>query len=218
LRIWRNLKRDAAIFILLAGGLEIEVGERYFVNAAGRQIKERLALDSVVSNFHLVTIFEHKHDRFLRRVGLGGWDRSIGKLRRVRSGNVFDWGNVGSGSGSAAIENSGTALIIWIVARISLVVCCIEVGCIGHGDRDGVKHRRSAIAMVVITRSLLAMLLPIVKLAVVKLAIVEGVARRWSVAARADRGDACTRTVNGLAAEAGRGYRGGRAVDLRVAV
>src|ERR1700726_1649894 len=98
LRIWRNLKRDAAIFVLLAGGFEIEVGERNFVNAAGRQIKEGLALDGVVSKFHLVTILEDQHDRFLRRIGLGIRVRSSGKLRRVRSGNVFYRGDVGSGS------------------------------------------------------------------------------------------------------------------------
>src|ERR1700688_784502 len=95
LRIWRNLKRDAAIFVLLAGGIEIEVGQRNLVNTAGRQIKESLVLDGVVSSFHLVTILEDQHDRFLRRIGLGIRVRSICTLRRVRSGNVFYRGNVG---------------------------------------------------------------------------------------------------------------------------
>src|ERR1700687_529795 len=221
LRIWRNLKRDAAIFVLLAGGLEIEVGQRNFVNAASRQIKECLALDGVVSNFHLVTILEDQHDRFLRRIGLGIRVRSIGKLSRVRSGNVFYRGNVGSGSRSAAIENCGTALIVRILARISFVVCSVEVGCVG--DRYGIKHGRIAIAMVsVITRALLAMLLTIVELAVariavVKLAVLEA-ARRWSVALRADGSGARRRTVHGAATAAGRGYRRGRTVNLRVAV
>src|ERR1700688_4203080 len=220
LRIWRNLERDAAIFVLLSGGLEIEVGQRNFVNAAGCQIKECLALDGVVSNVHLVTILEDQHDRFLRRIGLGIWVRSIGKLSRVRSGNVFYRGNVGSGSRSAAIENRGTALIVRILARISVrisfVVCSVEVGCVR--DRYGIKHRRIAIAMVsAITRALLAMFLPIVRLTVVKLAVLK-LARRWSVALRADGSGACRRTVNGAATEAGRGYRRGRTVNLRVAV
>src|SRR6202162_2915526 len=129
LRIWRNLERDAAIFVLLSGGLEIEVGQRNFVNAAGCQIKECLALDSVVSNFHLVTILEDQHDWFLRRIGLGIWVRRLGKARRERSGNIFCRGDVRSGARSAAIENRGPALIVRILARISVgisfVVCSV---------------------------------------------------------------------------------------------
>jgi hypothetical protein len=98
LRTWRNLKRDAAIFVLLTGGLEIQVGQRNFVNAAGRQVKECLALYSVVSNLHLVTILEDQYDWFLRGIGLGICLRSIGKLRRVRSGSILYRGDVGSGS------------------------------------------------------------------------------------------------------------------------
>jgi hypothetical protein len=86
--------------------------------------------------------------------------------------------------------------------------------------------------MSAIPRALLAMLLAVVKLAVVKLTIVKltivkltvlklavvKLARRWSVALRAEGSGARRRTVNGAATKAGRGYRRGRTVDLRVAV
>jgi len=39
---WRELKGDTAIIILLACGLEIEIGERDFAGVSGRQIEEIL--------------------------------------------------------------------------------------------------------------------------------------------------------------------------------
>ena len=86
------MKRDAAIVVLFAGGIEIEVGERDSARVAEREIKEGCADDGVVSELDLAAVLEHEDGRFLRRFGIGC--RGIGSRSGVRSGKIFWRSNV----------------------------------------------------------------------------------------------------------------------------
>ena len=158
-----NLKHYAAIFVLLAGGLEVEIGQRDFVPRPG--VRSNSVWTLGWRNLRLPRL---RPSLKTSRVGPAA-DRVRGPqqkhlpLGRCEARSALNRRYVGSGSGSTAIEHCRTALIVWILARISLVVCWSAVDGIGHGDRDSVQHRRSAIALVsVITRALLAILLAIV--------------------------------------------------------
>jgi hypothetical protein len=147
------LKGDAAVFILPACGLEIEIGERNFAGVPGREIKESLADDSIVTDFQLAAILEYEKRGRLRRIGIrhGG----IGSRGGVRRGNVSHWRDIGIGAGSSAVEDGGTALIVVIRAVISVIIrCairCAHVDCVGN--RHGVNQGKPIFGMVMAVRA-----------------------------------------------------------------
>src|SRR6266568_2659667 len=120
--MWRELKGDAAIIVLLAGGFEIEVGEGDSAHMPGRQIKKSHADDGVVSEFQFATVFEDEKGRFLRRVGIRRGHVVIVILNNyARHGSISYWRDVGSCSGTASVENRGTSVVVG-VAVIGVVV------------------------------------------------------------------------------------------------
>ena len=124
------MKGYAAIIVLLAGSLQIEISERDFAGMTRRQIKNSLAEDGVVSDFQLATIFEYKYGRLRRWLGsLGG---GIVPLTGRRWRKIFDWGNIRAGARSASVENRGTSkvFVIFIFIGVLIVLCgtCMRIG------------------------------------------------------------------------------------------
>ena len=145
------MKRDAAIFILLARGFQIEIGKGNFASVSGRQIKESLADDGVISDFQLVSILEYEDGWLLRRVGIGNGD--IRSLSRVRCGNVSHWRDIGIGAVTAAVEDGGTALIVIIRAVVSVIIIirCAHVD--GIRNRDGVDKGKAIVGTMMAVRA-----------------------------------------------------------------
>lgn len=143
------MKRDAAIFILPARGLDIEIAQGNFAGVSGRQIKESLADDSVISDFQLTAILEYEKGRRLRRIGIR--HGSIVSRGGVRCGNVSHRGNIGIGAVTAAVEDGRTTLIVVIRAVVNIILRCARVDCVGN--RDGVNQGKAICGMVMAVRA-----------------------------------------------------------------
>jgi hypothetical protein len=143
------LKRDAAVFILPARGLEIEIRKGNFAGVSGREVKESLADDSVVSDFQLASVLEYEKGRCLRRVGSRNGD--VPSLARVRWGNVPYWRDIGIGARSSAVEDGGTALIVVIRAVVGVILGCAHVD--GIRNRDGVDKGKAIFGTVTAVRA-----------------------------------------------------------------
>jgi len=168
----RELKNDAAIVVLLACGLEIEIGESDSARVAGCQIKEGRADDGVVSEFELAAVLKDEESRLLGRFGIGCGVIILicsGILSGVGLRDIFDRRNVGSGTRSATVEDGGTSLVVGVavvracaragvvvIIVIVVVVSCAEVD--GVWDRDGVhRGRRNEFPMVVMMMAIASM-------------------------------------------------------------
>lgn len=57
----RHMEINAALFIGISGGWQVEIGERNLLRMLRREIPERLAYDGVVLHFKMVLIAENQH-------------------------------------------------------------------------------------------------------------------------------------------------------------
>ncbi len=80
----RELERYAALVVLFAGRVQIEVADQDLAPVAGGQVKERRADYGIVRDFYCVSILKHKKSR--RKRGL--WFGCLGFLGLRRLGGV----------------------------------------------------------------------------------------------------------------------------------
>ena len=69
LRGRRELETHAAVVVLFAGRVEIEIGDGHLAGVSGRQIEESVADDGVVFKFDFATVFENEQSGYLGRLG-----------------------------------------------------------------------------------------------------------------------------------------------------
>jgi hypothetical protein len=206
----RELERYAALVVLLAGGLEIEIHNGDFAAMPGGEVKHRGTEDGVICDFYRATVFEDQKRGRERRIRI--YSRSLFLLRplgSVRGRKFFHRRNVGAFSAAAPIEHGRSTLVVcFIVGGLLLVVSWSTFDRVRHGH--GVPNRADVIR--VLAMVMMAIAVTVAVTVTIAVTVVDAVAgggrcqRRlewWSIALRSDRGNAGAGAVDGVASEAG---------------
>ena len=114
-RLWQ-LERYAALVVLLAGGLEVQIHDGEFVPSSGREVEQRLAKDGVICDFHGAPVLKNQKRRRQRRIRLYGRSFLPGPFGGVRGRGIFHRGHIRAGAGAAAIEHCRAALVVGVSA------------------------------------------------------------------------------------------------------
>src|SRR6266576_814444 len=90
----RQLERYAALVVLFAGGLEVQIPDGEFVTVCGRDVEQRLGEDGVIRDLQRASVFENQERRRQRRIRLDGGSLFPCTVGGVRGRSIFRWSYV----------------------------------------------------------------------------------------------------------------------------
>src|SRR5437868_6166777 len=90
----RQLERYAALVVLFASGLEVQIPDCEFVTVSGREVEQRLAEDGVIRDLQRASVFENQKRRRQRRIRLDGGSLFPCTFGGVRGRSIFRWSYV----------------------------------------------------------------------------------------------------------------------------
>jgi hypothetical protein len=214
-----QLECYAALVVLLAGRVEIEIGDQDPAAVSGSEIEQCRALDGVVPDFHSPAVFEHEKSGWQRRIGVDRWWIRLDAFWNMGRSSLLGGRHVRALSLPTPIENRGTALIVSVI--LGCVLGLALVGSVSGVSRviwyrDGIPDwtgggRIIAIAMAVAVSVSLVTIVTIVAIVAV-VSIMDAVIRDESrtrdgcVASWSDRCHAGGKAVDRTPSKTGRGH------------
>jgi len=111
----RQLEGYAALVVLLASGIEIEIRDQDPAPVSRGEVEQRRTLNGVVSDFYRPPVFEDQKSGLQRWIGINrGWI-DLGAFGSMGRSRLFGGGDVGALPLPPPIKNCGATLVLSVV-------------------------------------------------------------------------------------------------------
>jgi hypothetical protein len=116
-----QLERYAALVVLLAGRVKIEIGDQDPAPMSGREVEQGGALNGVISDFHCPPVFKYQKCGLQRWIGINrGWI-GLDTFRNMRRSGLFGRRYVRALPLPTPIKNGWATLVVSVVLSSGII-------------------------------------------------------------------------------------------------